>query len=327
MRRWNGSWSDGAFKMFPTLQAAIGNPSRHMPEDRLDPPLVRCPICNANDIGLCLDLQFKPDVSLMRCGQCAAGFANRMPTTGALREYYASYYEVPKYKDLAQSRVHFSMPHRLARHILRRVRLQRGSVAVRLFDFGGGDGTVATFIGQEILTNGYADRVEITLVDYDAPRAVQDSRISVSSVPEANNLAEDDFDIGIASASLEHVPDLRGCLICLLRAVRPGGSLYVRTPYVEPLIRLARVIGLNVDFGYPAHLYDLGETFWRRILATTDLAGNYTLRSSRPSIVESTLGSAPFRTAAAHMLKAPWWLIGNRYGLIGGWEAVIERHL
>jgi hypothetical protein len=298
-----------------------------MAEDRLDPLLVCCPICNANDIGPRLHLQFNPDVNLMRCGHCAAGFASRLPTAEALREYYASYYEVPKYKDLAESRVHFSMPQRLAGHILRRTRLQRSQVAVRrLFDFGGGDGTVATLIGQELLTNGYADRVEITLVDYNAPRPVQDDRLSVSSVSEANDLAQENFDIGIASASLEHVPDLRGCLVCLLKALRRSGSFYVRTPYVEPLIRLARVTGLNIDFGYPAHLYDLGETFWRGILATTDLAGNYTVQSSRPAIVESTLGSAPFRTVAAHLLKAPWWLLGNWYGLIGGWEAVIERN-
>src|SRR5262249_29447976 len=116
-----------------------------------------------------------------------------------------------------------------------------------------------------------------------------------------------------------------GCLLRLMKAVRPGGSFYVRTPYAEPLIRLARSIGLNIDFGFPVHLYDLGEMFWRRILATTDLAGSYSVHSSRPSIVESTLSSAPLRTIAAHLLKAPWWLIGDSYGLIGGWEVVIER--
>lgn len=312
--------------MFRTLQAAFGNSSRHLDEDNLGAALVRCPICNTDDIEARLDLQSKPDVSLSRCRRCAAGFASRMPTTEALKEYYASYYRVPKYEDLIQSHVHFSAPQRLAQHILRQIGLPRSSVAVRrLFDFGGGDGAIATFIGQQILAAGYAERVEITLVDYSSPRPVHDSRLSISGVYEANSLPEDDFDIGIASASLEHVPDLRGCLLRLLKAVRPGGSFYVRTPYVEPLIRVARFVGLNIDFGYPVHLYDLGETFWRQILATTDLAGRYTVRSGRPAIVESTLGSAPWRTIAAYLLKAPWWLIGDGYGLIGAWEAVIER--
>jgi len=312
--------------MFRTLQAAAGNPGRHMREDQLNPVLVRCPICNADDIGSSLELQFEPNVSLLRCGHCAAGFASRMPTAETLKQYYASYYDAPKYKDLAEAHVHFSGPQRLARHIFRRVKLQRSRGAVRrLFDFGGGDGTVAILIGQQILAGGYADRVEIVLVDYASPRPVHDSRLSISSVHEPGSLEEDDFDIGIASASLEHIPDLRSCLVGLLKAVRRGGSLYVRTPYVEPLMRLAGSIGVSIDFGYPAHLYDLGEMFWRHILATVDLAESYRIRSSRPSIVESTLVSAPLRTIAAHALKAPWWLLGDRYGLIGGWEAVVER--
>lgn len=311
--------------MLRPLQAAIGNPGRHMNEDELSPVLTRCPICNADEVETRLELQFKPDVNLLRCRRCAAGFASRMPTTEALREYYASYYEMAKYRDLEESHVHFSMPQRLARHILRQARLQPRSAVCRLFDFGGGDGTIAIFVGQQILADGYAEQVDITVVDYAAPRPVHDARLSISGVHEVSSLEEDDFDIGIASASLEHVPDLRGCLVRLLKAVRAGGCLYVRVPYVEPVIRLARSFGLNIDFCYPAHLYDLGETFWRRILATMGLAGCYTVRSSRPSIVESTLGSAPVRTIAAHTLKAPWWLIGERYGLVGGWETVIER--
>lgn len=312
--------------MVRTLQAAAGNSGRHMREDELSPVLARCPICNADEVDSRLVLQFKPDVRLLRCRRCGAGFASRMPTTEALKEYYASYYEVPKYRDLGESHVHFSMPQRLARHILRGLKLQRSSADIRrLFDFGGGDGSVAVLIGQQILAEGYAKQVEITLVDYATPRQVHDSRLSIAAVHEASRLCEGDFDIGIASASLEHVPDLRGCLVCLLKAVRPGGSIYIRTPYVEPLIRLARSVGLKVDFGYPAHLYDLGAMFWRRSLATVNLAGSYTIRASRPSIVESTLGSARLRTIAAHALKAPWWLIGDRYGIIGGWEAIIER--
>ncbi len=312
--------------MFGTVQAAIGNPSRHMLEEQLGSVLLRCPICNADEIESRLELQFKPDVSLLRCRGCAAGFVSRMPTAEALREYYASYYDMAKYRDLGESHVHFSMPQRLGRHILRQVKLQPRSAVQRLFDFGGGDGTIAIFVGQQILAAGYAKQVDITVVDYAAPRPVHDARLSISGVREAASLEENDFDIGIASASLEHVPDLRGCLSRLLKAVRAGGNLYVRVPYVEPVIRLARSFGLNIDFCYPAHLYDLGETFWRRILATMGLTGCYAIRSSRPSIVESTLGSAPVRTIAAYTLKAPWWLLGERYGLVGGWEAVIERN-
>src|SRR5579871_2446994 len=246
--------------MLRPLQAAIGNPGRHMDEDELSRVLARCPICNADEIETRLELQFKPDVNLLRCRRCAAGFASRMPTPEALREYYASYYDMAKYRDLEESHVHFSMPQRLGRHILRQVRLQPHSAVRRLFDFGGGDGTIAIFVGQQILAAGYAEQVDITVVDYAAPRPVHDARLSISSVHEASSLEENDFDIGIASASLEHVPDLRGCLLRLLKAVRAGGSLYVRVPYVEPVIRLARSFGLNIDFCYPAQLNDLGET-------------------------------------------------------------------
>jgi SAM-dependent methyltransferase len=311
------------------LQAAVGNPSQHMREDQLGPTLDRCPVCDASHTLPRLSLQFSPDVILLRCGYCDAGFASRMPTPEALKEYYASYYHVPKYADLVQSNVHFSRPDRLARHIAQCLSLRRNRMAnLRLFDFGGGDGTIAILLGQQILDAGESGRVEITVVDYPSPRPVHDSRLAICGVHGVESLDEAAFDVGIASASLEHVPDLRATLVRLLNAIRPGGRLYIRTPYFEPVIRLARLIGLNIDFGYPAHLYDLGEMFWRSMpekVGKVGLAGRYFVHCSRPAIVESSWRSAPFRTLVAHMLKAPWWLIGGKYALVGGWEVVIER--
>ena len=135
------------------------------------------------------------------------------------------------------------------------------------------------------------------------------------------------FDLIIASASLEHVPDLRTTLLALLAAMKHGGRFYARTPYMVPLIRLAEHFGVRIGFGYPAHLFDLGVGFWNRLPQTLGLEGSIRIFASRPSIVESTFSSAPLRSLLAYMLKWPGYIFGERYRLVGGWEIVMERIL
>jgi hypothetical protein len=78
-----------------------------MREDELSPVLVRCPICNADDIGAAAGAAIQTKCKSTAVWRCAAGFASRMPDGDALKEYYASYYDVPKYRDLGESYVHF----------------------------------------------------------------------------------------------------------------------------------------------------------------------------------------------------------------------------
>ena len=134
------------------------------------------------------------------------------------------------------------------------------------------------------------------------------------------------FDIVLASASLEHLPYPLDALQKLLAAVRPGGGFYARTPDVIGLIRLGRLLGIKSDLGFPAHLHDMGQPFWENILKTLDLDDRYVITVSRPSIVEISFASAFTRTLASYLLKSAWYVIGNHWRLVGGWEVWIRRN-
>jgi hypothetical protein len=305
------------------MQAAVGNERIELGENELGPVLESCPFCGRTANSPVLALQTAPKVELMSCGGCGADYAARMPTRAALDAYYARYYAHPKYRGLAEA-VHFSQPERLADHLMSCMHPDFPR-EIRILDFGGGDGSIAVLLAERLIRAG-AGRVDIVLVDYGTSlRTPGDRSIRIARAANLGALDRGEYDIVIASASLEHVPELRETLTALLGKMRRGAQFYARTPYMTPLIRFVHRAGLRVDFGWPAHLYDLGESFWSRLPTTMGLGEGYRVTASRPAIVESTFASAPLRTTAAHLLKAPWRLFGERYGLVGGWEAVIER--
>jgi SAM-dependent methyltransferase len=242
-----------------------------------------------------------------------------MPTSEALRSYYADYYED------ADERVTFNLPERLARHIFKKGFAVVPRRTVSVLDFGGGDAAIARAIAGLLLDRG-ADRVRIQLVDFNAEvKPLESTRISLDRSESLNGVDEDAFDLVIASAILEHIPRPIRDLTRLLEALRPGGVLYARTPSVVPLLRLLGHFGLRPDFTFPAHLHDLGEKFWDGILDQLPLKNSIEVLDSRPALVETTFASHPLRTAAAHLLKWPWRLFGSCWGWTGGWEVFFRK--
>lgn len=94
---------------------------------------------------------------------------------------------------------------------------------------------------------------------------------------------------------------------------------------MAPIIRAASHLGLRVDFNYPAHLHDMGQAFWERLLTSLRLTADFQLVSSRPSIVETEFSVHPWQTSMAYLFKLPWSLFGHFYTMVGGWEAVFRR--
>jgi SAM-dependent methyltransferase len=169
------------------------------------------------------------------------------------------------------------------------------------------------------------------VVDYEQRSSVvTPSSVTLSWEPTLDRLADRSFDLIIASAVLEHLPKPVPTLIDLLGRLAPGGTFYARTPYVVPVMRVARRVRVPFDFTFPAHLHDLGQPFWDGLLDWLPLReGSIGLThvSSRPSPLETSLRSHPIRTAAAALLKAPWRVLGPRYSLVGGWETVYRAAL
>jgi SAM-dependent methyltransferase len=165
------------------------------------------------------------------------------------------------------------------------------------------------------------------LIDYDhGPPSPRAAGVHLERCDSVDSLSGRQFDLVLASAVLEHIPGARHELRRLLAALRPGGVLYARTPAVAPLLKWLQALHVSCDFTFPAHVHDLGPSFWSRILSHLELpATEYRIRRSGPSPVETSLRRNPGRTVAAWLLKAPGRVLAGRYPFCGGWEVFVER--
>jgi SAM-dependent methyltransferase len=302
------------------FQATTFHSGVHMGEGQLEPADRACPLCLSGERRLpVFRLQSGPDVELLSCETCGGYSASRMPTPAALRGYYQNYYED------ADERVTFDLPERLALHIFERAFPAVPKRPIDLLDFGGGDAEIARGIAKRLLDTG-APSVRILLVDYNAEvRPAESARIFLQRVETLEGIEEGGFDLVVASAILEHIPRPRRDMTSLLNALRPGGVFYARTPSLVPLLTLSRRFGVRWDFTFPAHVHDLGQRFWGTILSHLSFEDSIDVLDARPSPVETTLANHPLRTIAAHLLKAPWHLLGRSYGFIGGWEVFFRK--
>lgn len=258
-------------------------------------------------------------MDLLSCMACGGYSASRMPTPEALRDYYREYYKG------TDRHVTFDRPERLALHIFRRAFPAVSKRRIDLLDFGGGDADMTRWIASRLVERG-ATGVRILLVDYNTDVPPPDSpRVSLDRVESLEGVEAAAFDLVLASAILEHIPRPRRDLIRLFHALRPGGVFYARTPSIVPLLKIAKRWRVPCDFTFPGHVHDLGQKFWASILSHLPLEHSMAVLDARPSLVETTFGKHPVRTVAAHLLKAPWRVLGRSYGLIGGWGGFFRR--
>ncbi|MFT6396043.1 MAG: SAM-dependent methyltransferase [Bradymonadia bacterium] len=235
-----------------------------------------------------------------------------MPTSAALDAYYGDYYGADEAGGSEQ--ITFSGVERFAAHIA----AQCPDGAHRIVDFGGGDGAVALAVAR--ILSGRGVKPEVLVIDYAEP--AEGEGIPIRNVKELGD-ATGTFDVIIASAILEHVPDVGDVTRKLWTLGQPGSVFYARTPYWLPMLRLKT----SIDMTFPGHVHDMGPEYWNHFLSTLALRGE--LIASQPSIVETSFRQAPVRTALAHLLKAPsrleCRLRGTSWrrpvwGVVGGWE-------
>ena len=312
--------------------ATCNHRSKHLEENAMYDARVRCPIClYTGKRAQGIRLQSNPVIHLLHCPACGGRSAAWMPRPEVLQDYYSGYFdssETPGENDAVC--VTFQGIERFAQHLIRAMPVAAGTSPVRILDYGGGDGSlaleIAKFLGER--------PVLITLVDYQKPRTmlvpdyVQVAHFThLSEVQE--KYPEQRFDIVLASAVTEHIPELNGVLNLLFGMIDPGGYFYARTPYMSNLIAFMPFI----DFVYPAHVHDLGASFWNRITKTFHLNADIVI--SRPSIVETEWRKAFIRTLVAYILKLPAHIEGKIapsridrwWNLVGGWEVVLRARL
>ncbi len=312
--------------------ATCNHRSKHLEENDVYDARGRCPIClHTGKRAEGIRLQSNPVIHLLHCPTCGGRSAAWMPRPAVLQDYYSGYFDSSETAGGNQAVcVTFQGIERFARHLIRAMPVAAGISPVRILDYGGGDGSlaleIAKFLGER--------PVSVTVVDYQKPRTLL--------VPEHVQLAhfthlsevqekypEQKFDIVLASAVAEHIPELHRVLKMLFDILESGGYFYARTPYMSNLIAVAPLI----DFVYPAHVHDLGASFWNRITETFHLNADIVI--SRPSIVETEWRRAFIRTLVANILKLPAHIEGKIaprridrwWNLVGGWEIVLRARL
>ena len=302
-----------------TLQPTLAHRGQHLGPAELEPRLELCPICRAtHPRRAVLRLQKDPVVELLRCPRCRACSASHMPTAGFLDGYYA------RYGAALEDGMTFGRVGTLARRLAREVTPPR--LPPRMLDFGGGRGALARAVAES-WRDAAPEAIEIHVVDYGEPFETRAGRVAVARRATLEDTAEQ-YDLVLASAVLEHVPDLGCVLPALFRSVRPGGWFYARTPWIAPFA----VLPLRVDFGFPAHVHDLGHAFWRRTAATFGMS--FETVWSRPSPTATRFLQAPLRTLGASLSKLPGRLaaavsrggpLGGAWPWVGGWEVLLRR--
>ncbi len=296
------------------LSATAFHAGKILTNDELGPVLSACPLCDfEGERRVVVRVQDAPPVAFLACPRCCGLSASRMPTPDALAHYYAHYYDRVEIELVTTPK-----PERLGWQIADRWPGPRQD-KLRILDYGGGDGTITRLTADRLISNHTAESVDVVVVDYNQktdPRPLSD-RITLSIEPNLA-AAEGAFDIVVASAILEHVPDFRPVFADLMKHAAPGALFYARTPFMSPFCRRA-----PIDMTFPAHVHDMGAAFWNWLAAHAGV--EVEVLRSEPSIVETVLSSHAPRTIAAHALKAPARLLATTgapalWPFYGGWQ-------
>ncbi|HWQ91520.1 MAG TPA: methyltransferase domain-containing protein [Clostridia bacterium] len=304
------------------LSATRYHEAMHLEAEQLAAELESCPICGSRGPRRPAGrIQSDPSVHLLSCPNCGGCSASHMPIPQVLEAYYDGYYRGDG------PRVTLAQVHRFVNNLVRVIAFERRPGPLRLLDFGGGDGTIGLAVALRILEEMPERQVQFVLVDYEHPCAFEPhARLEVLHQRSLDRV-KGPFDLVLAGAVLEHIPELRSTLEQLFGKLGPGGWFYARTPYVVPLKRLLP----SLDITYPGHVHDLGAPFWNRVPRTYALPLRVVV--SRPSLVETHWLRQPARTVLAWLMKlparielagpayprTPWWR------LVGGWEVILQR--
>jgi SAM-dependent methyltransferase len=303
-----------------SVKATVHHEGKHLSASEVYSATDHCPVCLAREPRKPVFLiQRAPDIHLLRCPKCRGVSADQMPVPSVLDNYYTNYWPDE------ENRITFGSGARFAERILRYARINRQRDPIRILDFGGGDGTIAREIAQRLLAERKAD-VEIDLVDWGAQDAQLGEHVRVNGHRTLETVAGP-YDLVIASAVLEHIPDVNPVMKTLFSLVGPGGFFYARTPYVLPFTRLHS----KLDFTYPGHVHDMGSGFWGRITETFALRAR--IAHSGTSPVETLFSKHPARTMLACTFKIPAWIEQRLvspsrkdrfWNLVAGWEIVLQ---
>jgi len=254
-----------------------------------------------------------------------------MPTAQLLIDYYATFYTAGTSPSGGPHNVATENPERAARHMAKMIspilHKSKGKVPtseiIRVLDYGGGDGTLSVLLVRELIRRKICSSAEVTVVDLsDGFTKLSLDKTQVTKFPSLDLVGSElGYDVVVASAVLEHIPNFRPILESLVDRLQPGGLMYLRTPWSSALATTLSHVGVGYDMSFPEHVHDMGGDFWKK--AAGSLNGrDVRVMISRPSFVSTSLAKSPFMTIVAALLKAPSYVLGPRWPYVGGWEVL-----
>ena len=303
------------------MRAIVFHRGKHLDSTDVYPATDTCPICqNSAPRNKVAALQVNPSIDLLKCNVCGGASASSMPRQHIMTQYYYKYYE----RQTGKPNVTIENAEKFGQWVAKSVNKlsSEHSRLLKILDFGGGDGSLAIAVA-----NALRCPADITVVDASATtNDHHNDFIKIRFEPDLLIINET-FDLIIASAVLEHIPNCGTVLKKLWDLVKHGGYIYARTPYVVPLIHIFP----KMDFTYPVHLHDLGPGFWNKVIHTFGYHGEIIV--SRPSKAETGYRNHLIRTILVNLLKAPARLEVLLRGLpqqliwpyVGGWEIVLRK--
>lgn len=187
-----------------------------------------CPVCDGSTR---IHFLSHNDTDLWSCGSCGLIYMDPMPGPSDLEELYGDDEE-------ATFTVYFKKVDRKLQRSARRVREIRrrlGSVnghAPRLLDVGCSGGFLVEAARRQGFEAVGVDPDPVT-VDY-AREHYPDSTFICGTIDDVPaDVVGDGFDAIYSSEVIEHIPDARGFVKSLAKALRPGGILYITTPDIS----------------------------------------------------------------------------------------------
>lgn len=313
------------------MKTAIFHNSKHLTDSELIDNRESCPICLSKQIRKNIFQNQKgPDIFFLECPNCHGYSASYMPTEFVLNDYYNNYYLPDKNENtnnISQNAITFHGANRLSKHIANHIDIHdfNNHKIIKIMDFGGGDGSISYQLAKELEQKLPSCTFQIKVIDYYEKCHYTDGAISLEFAKQIES-NDEKYDIIIASAILEHIPELNKTIHLLINKANENCYFYARTPYMIPLSK----IKIPIDISYPGHVHDLGSKFWYNFTKTFNL--NWSIVFSQTSIVETDFKHQFIRTLLAYILKAPsrLELFFNKkkedkiWKFVGSWEILFK---
>jgi SAM-dependent methyltransferase len=238
----------------------------------------RCPLCSAAAARVCRLAAGAHDV--LRCRRCRVAFLEPQPSAAELDAVYAAYY---RHDNSALN------PITAARYEQILSRLEDGGRPGRLLDVGCGAGQFLEVARRR----GW--RTFGTEISDSALRYLRDRDLEVyrGALPALGLEAQ--FEAVSMIEVLEHLPEPDAYLRAAVRALRPGGWLYLTTPNFDGLSR--RLLQGRWRVLAPEHLFYFSPAALRRLAG--DGFGRLRVRTKNLDLADLRLKLAR-PVAAAH---------------------------